>query len=58
MPSDTSLRAAVIGCGGRGRSHAEGYAVPLDWVEELEEFSADETRQIMSSNLVALLQAP
>ena len=26
MPSDTSLRAAVIGCGGRGRSHAEGYA--------------------------------
>jgi predicted dehydrogenase len=26
VPSDTSLRAAVIGCGGRGRSHAEGYA--------------------------------
>jgi predicted dehydrogenase len=25
VPSDTTLRAAVIGCGGRGRSHAEGY---------------------------------
>jgi predicted TIM-barrel fold metal-dependent hydrolase len=38
--------------------HAEGYAVPLDWIEELDKFSADETRQIMSSNMVALLQAP
>lgn len=38
--------------------HAEGYAVPLDWVEELEAFDADETRRIMSSNLQALLSAP
>ena len=38
--------------------HAEGYAVPLDWIEELEKFDPDETRQVMSSNLQALLQAP
>ena len=38
--------------------HAEGYAVPLDWVEELEGFDADETRKVMSSNLQALLAPP
>jgi len=38
--------------------HAEGYAVPLDWVEELEKFDADETRQIMSGNLQTLLEPP
>lgn len=27
MPDQTNLRAAIIGCGGRGRSHAEGYGV-------------------------------
>ena len=38
--------------------HAEGYAVPLDWIDELEAFSAEETRQVMSTNLATLLQAP
>ncbi len=38
--------------------HAEGYATPLDWIEELEKFNADETRKIMSSNLQALLDEP
>jgi predicted TIM-barrel fold metal-dependent hydrolase len=38
--------------------HAEGYAAPLEWVEELDKFDADETRRIMSSNLAALLRSP
>jgi predicted TIM-barrel fold metal-dependent hydrolase len=38
--------------------HAEGYAVPLDWVEELDQFNPDETRLVMSTNLQALLQPP
>ncbi len=38
--------------------HAEGYAAPLEWIEELEKFDADETHQIMSSNLQALLRSP
>ena len=38
--------------------HAEGYAAPVEWIEELEGFSAEETRKIMSSNLAALLQPP
>ena len=38
--------------------HAEGYAVPLDWVDELEGFDPDETRKVMSSNMQALLVPP
>ncbi len=54
--------ADTIGVGhvlfGSDFPHAEGYAVPLNWVEELEGFDADETRKIMSSNLQALLVPP
>jgi predicted TIM-barrel fold metal-dependent hydrolase len=38
--------------------HAEGYAAPTEWVEELAGFSAQETRQIMSENLASLLRPP